>query len=290
MCVTPSSKDISSPFLKLMYITNNPAVALIAERNLVDRIWVDLETIGKAKRQADFDSVKSNHTIEDISVIRKVIQSAALLVRINPLHEGTKHEIEEVISRGADIIMLPMYHTVEDAKKFVDIVNGRVKTTLLLETIAAERNVEETTKLSGADEIHIGLNDLHIEYKMKFMFELLANGKVDAICEKIKSVGIPYGFGGIAGLDEGGLLPGRIIIAEHYRIGSSMAILSRSFCDAGKERNLDKVAEAFSKDMKEIREYEDYLANAPASFFENNQEVLRKKVKKIVQNLSRTQS
>lgn len=273
-----------------MFITNNPAVALVAERNSVDRIWIDLETIGKHERQANFDSVKSNHSMSDISVIRNVISSSDLFVRINPLHDGSQGEVEEVVSRGADIIMLPMYRTVDDAKRFVDMVNGRAKTLLLLETIDAEKNLEQTLADSGADEIHIGLNDLHIEYKMKFMFELLANGKVDEICDKIRPVGIPYGFGGIGGLNEGGLLPGRIIIAEHYRIGSRMAILSRSFCDAGKERNLDKVAEVFSKGMKEIREYEDYLANAPASFFENNQEVLRKKVKKIVQNLSRTQS
>ena len=34
--------------LKLMYITNNPAVARIAEEAGVDRIFVDMEYIGKA--------------------------------------------------------------------------------------------------------------------------------------------------------------------------------------------------------------------------------------------------
>ncbi len=33
--------------LKLMYITNDPVVARIADRNRVDRIWIDLEFIGK---------------------------------------------------------------------------------------------------------------------------------------------------------------------------------------------------------------------------------------------------
>ena len=33
--------------LKLMYITNRPDVALIAEKYGVDRIWIDLETLGK---------------------------------------------------------------------------------------------------------------------------------------------------------------------------------------------------------------------------------------------------
>ena len=37
--------------LKLMYITNRVDVALVAEKYGVDRIWVDLETLGKEERQ-----------------------------------------------------------------------------------------------------------------------------------------------------------------------------------------------------------------------------------------------
>ena len=55
--------------LKLMYITNKVEVALIAEKYGVDRIWIDLEKEGKAERQKGRDSVKSNHTIEDIRSI-----------------------------------------------------------------------------------------------------------------------------------------------------------------------------------------------------------------------------
>lgn len=57
--------------LTLMYITNDPAVALIAEKNGVDRIWVDLETLGKEQRQKGLNSVKSHHTIEDTGLCMK---------------------------------------------------------------------------------------------------------------------------------------------------------------------------------------------------------------------------
>ena len=50
---------------------------------------------------------------------------------------------------------------------------------------------------------------------------------------KFEDKGIPYGFGGIAQLGQG-TLPAENIIAEHYRLGSSMAILSRSFCNTKK--------------------------------------------------------
>lgn len=49
--------------LNLMYITNDPAVARIAEDSGVDRIWVDMEFIGKSARQGGMDTVQLHHTI-----------------------------------------------------------------------------------------------------------------------------------------------------------------------------------------------------------------------------------
>ncbi len=46
--------------LSLMYITNNPQVALIAENTGVDRIWIDLETLGKEEGQKNMNTVKSH--------------------------------------------------------------------------------------------------------------------------------------------------------------------------------------------------------------------------------------
>ena len=68
--------------LKFMYITNNPAVAEIADANGVDRIWVDLETMGKEERQRGMNTVKSQHTMQDISVIRGVLNKAQLLIQL----------------------------------------------------------------------------------------------------------------------------------------------------------------------------------------------------------------
>jgi len=263
--------------LKLMYITNRPDVAKIAEENAVDRIWVDLESRGKIERQGHANSVKAKHVMADVSSIRAAISKSRLLVRVNPLWEGSKAEIDEVISRGADIIMLPMFHTPDDAKQFVDLVNGRAQVLLLAETIEAERNIDAIASVPGVDEIHIGLNDLHLAYNMTFMFELLANGQVEAMTKKIASHGIPYGFGGIARLDEG-MLPARHVIAEHYRLGSSMAILSRSFCDISKETCLSDISTKFSEGMKNIREYECFLSKQSSSFFAENQETVIRSV------------
>lgn len=268
--------------LQMMYITNNPQIARIAEKYSVDRIWVDLEQIGKKERQGGMNTVQSNHLIQDVQVIRRSIEgNSALQVRINPIHDHSQYEIDKVIEYGADIIMLPFFSTTTEAKQFIDMVDGRARTCLLLETLGAEQNLDEILEIPGIDEIHIGLNDLHLQYHSDFMFELLSNGKVEEICKKIQKKNIPYGFGGIAKLDEG-MLPARHIIAEHYRLGSSMAILSRSFYDSWIADDLEEVERTFKYGMGEIREYEQRLENEGDEFFVNNKKLVQKEVDEIL--------
>ena len=226
--------------LNLMYITNRPDVALIAEKYGVDRIWVDLETLGKEERQHNMNTVKSRHTVDDIKRIKPLLTKSEMLVRVNPWNENSVQEINDVVSAGADIIMLPMWKSAAEVTNFLSGVDGRCKTTLLLETKEAVECLDEVLVNGGMDEIHIGLNDLHLSYGMTFMFELLANGTVEMLCEKIKAKGIPYGFGGIARLGTGDL-PAEKVIMEHYRLGSTRAILSRSFCDVSKMTDINEI-------------------------------------------------
>ena len=267
--------------LVLMYITNNPDVARIAEMYGVDRIWVDLETLGKEERQKGRDTVKSKHTVDDIRKIKPLLSKAKMLVRINPWNDGSVKEIEEVISAGADMIMLPMWKSVDEVFDFINVVNGRCETTLLLETKEAVECLDAVLKQGGMDEIHIGLNDLHLSYGLDFMFELLCNGVVEKIVQKIASYGIPYGFGGIARLGFGEL-PAEKIIMEHYRLGSSRAILSRSFCDVGIVSDLKEIEDIFKTNMKALRKYEDKVSKMSEDEFLSNKEEIKKVVKKIV--------
>lgn len=261
--------------LTVFYITNCPEVALIAEKYGVDRIWIDLETLGKEKRQKNMDTVKSHHNITDIATIKPLLTKADMLVRVNSWHEGAEDEIEAVIAAGADIIMFPYWKTVEEVRKFVKTINGRCKTTLLLETKEAVDCIDKVLEMGGFDEIHIGLNDLHLSYGMTFMFELLADGTVEMLCNKFKVYGIPYGFGGIAKLGDG-LLPAEKIIMEHYRLGSSRAILSRTFCDNTKIKDIEVVDRIFRENMEALREYELSMVDVtPKEFAQNRIEVSR---------------
>ena len=62
--------------LKLMYITNRPEVARIAEQAGVDWIFVDMEFIGKDVRQGGLDTVQNHHTVEDVRRIKQAVTNA----------------------------------------------------------------------------------------------------------------------------------------------------------------------------------------------------------------------
>lgn len=269
-----------------MYITKNPEVARIAEDAGVDWIFVDMEFIGKDSRQGGLDTVQNHHTVDDVRNIKQALKKAKVLVRVNPIHNAlpnypsSKDEIEQTIEAGADIIMLPFFKTISEVKTFLSLVNGRAKTCLLLETPEAVVLLDDILELKGIDMIHIGLNDLHLALGMKFMFELLADGTVERLSSKIKAKGIPFGFGGIARLDNGAL-PGKYVLKEHYRLGSSMVIVSRSFCNTDKITDLDEVRSIFKEGISDIRKLEQE-AQAAACYFTENSEAIREAVNKII--------
>ncbi|MBR1983751.1 MAG: aldolase [Clostridia bacterium] len=275
--------------LKLMYITNQPEVALIAEASGVDRIFVDMEYIGKSDRQGGMDTVQSHHTPKDVKKMKEILSKAKVVARCNPIHEETdkycssKQEIDEIIEAGADIIMLPYFKTVEEVKEFIRLVDGRAKTLPLVETPEAVDCINDILELDGIDEIFIGLNDLSLGYGMKFMFQLLADGTVEKLCNKFRARGVPYGFGGIAALGKG-LLPAERVIAEHHRLGSTSAILSRSFCNTLVITDLNEIKKIFDSGMKEIIAFQKDCENGKIDFKENLTE-LKIAVKKVLEKI-----
>ncbi len=270
-----------------MYITNRPEIAQIAETAGVDRIFIDLEYIGKADRQGGMDTVQSHHTLDDVKRISGAITTAELLVRVNPIHDATEQyvsseeEINTAIANGADILMLPFFKRLEEVKRFLLAVNRRVKTMLLIETPEAVAMVDELLLLDGIDFIHIGLNDLSLGYGKQFMFELLTDGTVERLCTKFREKNIPYGFGGIASLGKG-TVPAEMIIKEHYRLGSTCAILSRSFCNVDKINHMGIISSTFVNGMREIRAFEAECEKHMGYFTDNKRE-LEKAVKTIVE-------
>jgi hypothetical protein len=216
------------PDFKFLFITNDPKMAVFAISQGVNRIFVDLEILGKIQRQGHLNTVISHHSPESISVLRPLLPQGSLLVRLNPLNSNTEAEVEDVIRRGADILMLPMFRSAVEVRRFCEAVNFRAKVCLLVETVDAMKNLVECLEVPGVDEVHIGLNDLHLDMGCRFMFEPLVSGHVQRMAETLIKAEIPFGIGGLARVGEG-MLPAELILSEHARLGSTCAIISRTF-------------------------------------------------------------
>lgn len=268
--------------MEFIYITNNPELAQYAQDSDVDRIMIDLEYLGKRERQGHLDTVISSHSLQDVSKVKNVLHKSKLQVRVNPIHSGSEREINEAISRGADIIMLPMFKTRQEVDKFISIINGRATVSLLLETSQALVRVDDILEIGGIDEVYIGLNDLHLSMGLDFLFELLSGGIVEYVTTKIKKKGIRFGFGGISRLGKG-ILDSRLVLSEHVRLGSQVVILSRDF--HGRAKSLDelKMLMNLEEEIKEIRSYISYLSELPEEELLRNTEKISHIVSEYVE-------
>lgn len=264
--------------MRFLKIENNPEKAILFQNIGVDRIFLDLEILGKKDRQKGLDTIISeSHSINDVKKLSSVLTTSELLVRINPLNIDSENEIEKCIRDGADALMLPMFKTKKEVQSFINIVNKRVKTCLLLETSQALCRIDDVLSVDGIDEIHIGLNDLHLSMGLNFMFELLSGGIVEYIIKKIKPFDIKFGFGGIAPLDKG-LISGEMILKEHVRLNSSSVILSRQF-DALLDNNFNSFEDSFIK----LKNKHSFLVNNRSEIdFKKNSNKIKNNINKII--------
>lgn len=271
--------------LSLMYITNNPVVACAADSAGVDRIMIDLEKLGKKERQRGWNSIISDHCPEDIRAVKKVLKQSEIIVRINPVNDSTADEVEEVIACGADTVMLPYFKSADEVEKFIGYIGGRVRNNILIETREAVECLDDILSVGGIDEVHIGLNDLSHSYNQAFLFEPFRSGIVDYIVDKLKKHGIKdYGIGGIARIGCG-KIPAEDVLCEHYRLGSSRAILSREFCILGNFENNFVISGVFSAELGRIRRIEKYVEEFDEQMFEYHRKRFNYKIEKIISEI-----
>ncbi|CAH6918433.1 HpcH/HpaI aldolase [Vibrio chagasii] len=241
--------------LSLMCITNDYKLAELADNTGVDYIFVDLEILGKEERQGHLDTVISKHSLDDVREIRKIISKSKLLVRINPINSNSYQEVEQVIALGADVIMLPYFKSKEDVEQIIKLVRGRAELFLLLETKEAVDDIDRILLLKeNISAFHIGLNDLHLSYKLNFMFEPFINGIVDHLVEKFKNNDVDFGIGGVAELGRGDI-PAEFVLNEHFKLGSQMCILSRSFSQRENYDDENDFLQSYSEKILNIRKF-----------------------------------
>lgn len=245
--------------LKLLLITNDPPLAAFAVRHGVDRVFVDLEVLGKRERQGHRDTLISSHSLDDVAHVRAALAGGELLVRLNPAHAGSDAEVDGAIAAGAQWLMLPMFKTRAEVQRVAERIAGRCRFVPLVETPPALALAPELARVPGVDELYLGLNDLHLSLGRDFMFELLTDGTVERFADACRDAGIPFGFGGVARVDEG-LVSGRLILSEHVRLGSSAVILSRTFHRSAQNMEDARANVDFEKEIARLRDAEAVLA------------------------------
>lgn len=269
--------------MNLMILAADPQSAREAQNAGIDRIFYDLEWIGKAERQHGRNTVKSNNNIDDIPTVREVLKESELIVRTNPIHAYSKAEIDKAITYGADILMLPMVMDQHDVEQYVKMVDDRAKICIMIETAAAMSRLDKILAVPGVDELFIGLNDLHISMGLTFMFELLSDGLVEYIANKCNNVGMPFGFGGIARIGEGDL-PSDNILGEHVRLGSTSVILSRTLKGVvGVDKNARKIN--LAEEVAKVRNRMNEIAHWTAEQHTENRKKIAEAVDVIIEKM-----
>ena len=214
----------------LTLFTNDVELAKRADAAGINRIGLDLEILDKAARQQHLNTWISDHKENQLSVLRQALKKSKLFVRTNPPHPRLAEEIDRFIEAGVEVLMLPMFKTAEDAANFIEYIDGRAEVSLLVETSAAAVRIDEIVQLKGIDEIHIGLNDLHLDIGLKSHFELLRYQFMDTLSDIVRNAGIPFGFGGIGRAKDDRLpIPSDLIYAQYIRLRADRALVSRVF-------------------------------------------------------------
>lgn len=274
--------------IEFLMIVSDPEIAEYVSDNGVDKLFVDLERMGKEARQPGLVSWKSSHSLKDVENVRLAAPGAHLLVRINPLHARTDDEVASVIDAGADSIMLPMFHSAAELARFYDIVNDRVEIVPLIETQGALLSTPEIVKMLPLKTVHFGLNDLHLELGYKFMFEVVSRGDLEEACAVLKDKNIIFGIGGLARAREGIVSP-EYLLGEHVRLGSSAAILSRTFHRSSESLLEMKQNMDFAHEVAQLRAiYEDFHEKDAVNL-ERNRKLTVDRVNDLVQLLEKSE-
>jgi hypothetical protein len=248
--------------------TNEPALARRADAAGVDRIGLDLETYKKAERQPKALSTWiSPHAEEQLPALRESIGRGKLFCRVNPVADpGCRAQIDRLAAYGVEVMMLPMFTSADEVRRFVDYVNGRAECVLLLENCEAADRVEEIVKVPGVSDVHVGINDLTLSLCKRTgdtnrnRFGVLASDLMHRVGRAVLGEGIRFGVGGIGRvMDNDQKIPSDLVYAQYPRLGATAALIARSFFGPDPQ-TLDLTAE-----VKRARDRLSWWAGRPAA-------------------------
>jgi hypothetical protein len=252
---------LQSNFFNYIAITNNPKHAKILDYCGVNQIMIDAESIGKSIRQPGNTTVINSHQIKDILLLKNENLHAEIICRINGFHSGSKNEIDLAIEYGTDSIMIPMILNIDNYFEMVSYVNNRCKIIPLIETPYSLFKLDDILTNQMINQIHFGLNDLHISLGMKNLFEVMQSNIFKHIflyTQSFKNIKIS-GFGGIGNPLNNQKIDPILILKKHLNLKSNSVILSRNFFEMG--YNSSQIIKALEIFNNEIDKYKNIFNN-----------------------------
>ena len=211
-------------------LTPDPGLAAAGDHAGVQRIGIDFEHLGKAERQAGYDTRLSRHEWSDLAAVAAVLRRARAFARLNPIHDGSPDEVERALSCGARVLMLPFFRTAGEVERFVALVRGRAEVMVLVETAPAAVRIRDIIAVHGVDEIMIGLNDLRLQLGVANHFEVLVSPMMEGICQALRADGRPFSVGGVARASDRAMpVPSELVYAQYPRLGATGGLITRSF-------------------------------------------------------------
>ena len=221
--------------MKFFLFTTDLSLALRAEQAKIDSVVVDWESKAKANRQKGYNLETNSDTPEDVQALSCNLR-IPVTVRLNSFSDETPSEVDLALKSGAKILMLPMATNVNDVRQFLKTVDGRAKTIVQIETPCLAKEIHGFKTLDW-DYAYIGLNDLMVASGKRNIWEAIADGTAERICESLR--GRVYGFGGSTILGGGEPILNVLIIHELIRLGGSISIMRRTFKQELLDRDLN---------------------------------------------------
>jgi hypothetical protein len=256
---------LHSPPFSLLLFSVDPSVVRGAVRAGVAGIVVDWESAGKRERQSGADTEVNRHTVDDLRRVRGAT-NGLVICRINAPHAESAAEVEQAVSVGADELLVPMIRRPSDVERILDLVRGRSRVGILIETVEAVRLARQLCALP-LSRVYVGLNDLAIDRGAPNIFDAVVDGTV---AEVRRGCPVPFGFGGLTRPDAGNPIPCRLLIAEMTRLETEFSFLRRSFYRDMHGRNLtvevprllSAIAAARTRTAADVARDQRELANA----------------------------
>ena len=225
--------------MKLTLISNTPEHISEAQAAGVARVMIDLERETKVARQRGMNLHLSDHTLDDLSQLSKLVQPDTLVVRTNSIHPGSRDESRAICEYSSvRYLMLPYFSSLNEVERFTEYLPQGIGAILLFESREALLLTEPILARFPVDEAFLGLNDLALSFHYPHLFQIFENDLFYQTLAALKVHGTPFGFGGVGNLLNRNMpIDPKLFLSFQLCQGSTRGWLSRSFRSLFSEPN-----------------------------------------------------